>query len=590
MKRVVGTLSHSAASLWHDTSGLMLPYVTVMLTVLVGLSLLALDGARYMSLQTQMQAAADALALAGARELNQQSGAQTRAISAMANAYKSGSAPNTLSGMGTSPNLMYTYTFYRSLPAATAGLTGVAATGDSDSKYLRVTVAPVRVPTIFPVGLLRAGGADNFSVGADAVAGFQGITVCAVTPIFICNPYEAAGMTDQQATEALYAAYDNQATLRQQLRMDRTRASPGHFGWVQTADGCNNTNCMSANIAAVNGACYNSYNVALATGNKTSVEQYFNTKFDMYSQSPTVPITATNAPAINVRKGYVPGNTGNTPDWCHASPANPYYTTPIVPKNITGNTYNNFNIITVSNTSDLSVGSTITGNSIPLGTKISRINTSNKTITISANSVSTQTGEILTITRAPLTSGFPLDKQFNGDCESSSCVLGSGDWDCADYWTINHPTASPPAGCRTSGTTISRYQVYRYEITNGLINDWSANLSDAPGVKNPPGTFQTENGAPYCAASNGVRGVDITTGGPDPRNLIVPVINCLAQTALGNIADGNTVSNVPVAAFGRYFITQPFGADGTPYLYGEMTGAVTSNDNVTIMHQVQLYR
>jgi Flp pilus assembly protein TadG len=90
-KHLVGRFLHCINTFWNDTSGLMLPYVTVMLPVLVGFGLLALDGARYMSLQTQMQEAADALALAGARELNQQSGAQTRAIDAMANAYGSAS-------------------------------------------------------------------------------------------------------------------------------------------------------------------------------------------------------------------------------------------------------------------------------------------------------------------------------------------------------------------------------------------------------------------------------------------------------------------------------------------------------------------
>ena len=34
---------------WNDTSGVILPYVTVMLVVIVGLSVLALDGARLMS-------------------------------------------------------------------------------------------------------------------------------------------------------------------------------------------------------------------------------------------------------------------------------------------------------------------------------------------------------------------------------------------------------------------------------------------------------------------------------------------------------------------------------------------------------------
>ena len=133
MIRVFGCLSRPVTRFWHDTSGLMLPYVTPMLTALVGFGLLALDGARFMSLQTQMQAAADALALAGARELNQQSGAQTRAINAMANSYGSATVPNTLSGMGSTPTLTYTYTFYKSLPAASAGLTGTAAAGDAET-------------------------------------------------------------------------------------------------------------------------------------------------------------------------------------------------------------------------------------------------------------------------------------------------------------------------------------------------------------------------------------------------------------------------------------------------------------------------
>ena len=38
-----------ARAFWNDTSGVILPYVTAMLVVIVGLSVLALDGARLMS-------------------------------------------------------------------------------------------------------------------------------------------------------------------------------------------------------------------------------------------------------------------------------------------------------------------------------------------------------------------------------------------------------------------------------------------------------------------------------------------------------------------------------------------------------------
>src|ERR1700722_12243277 len=51
--RVRDHLAPRALALWRDTDGLMVPYVAVMLPVLVGFALLALDGSRRMSLQTQ---------------------------------------------------------------------------------------------------------------------------------------------------------------------------------------------------------------------------------------------------------------------------------------------------------------------------------------------------------------------------------------------------------------------------------------------------------------------------------------------------------------------------------------------------------
>src|SRR3977135_617428 len=66
--RNVARLARFARALGRDTSGMILPYVTIMLVAIVGLAVLALDGARYMSLQTQLQAAADSLARAGAAD------------------------------------------------------------------------------------------------------------------------------------------------------------------------------------------------------------------------------------------------------------------------------------------------------------------------------------------------------------------------------------------------------------------------------------------------------------------------------------------------------------------------------------------
>jgi hypothetical protein len=148
---------------------------------------------------------------------------------------------------------------------------------------------------------------------------------------------------------------------------------------------------------------------------------------------------------------------------------------------------------------------------------------------------------------------------------------------------------------------VSRYQVYRYEIRQGSgaggINDWSGRNGwvsngqpDPQGSRIPAWRFQTESGAPFCANARGASGVDTTTGGIDRRNLIVPIINCLAQTALGNMSDAGASSETPVAAFGKFFMTQPYTALKDGNLYGEITGTPVPADNVKIFHLVQLYR
>src|SRR5437899_10426056 len=123
-----------------DISGVILPYAALLLTVMVGLSALAIDAGRQVSLQTQMQAVADALALAGARELNQQAGAQGRATNAINNLVSNG-----LTGLGYSGSISHSVAFYSALPAAASGFAGTTASGDVTTKYVAVTVSPVSI-------------------------------------------------------------------------------------------------------------------------------------------------------------------------------------------------------------------------------------------------------------------------------------------------------------------------------------------------------------------------------------------------------------------------------------------------------------
>jgi Flp pilus assembly protein TadG len=610
--RAPDRFARCALALWRDTDGLMVPYVAVMLPVLVGFALLALDGSRRMGLQTQMQAAADSLALAGARELNKQAGAESRAISAMANAHAATKSPNTLFGVGSSPALDYTFAFYSNLTAASGGIGGSVASGDSDAKYVAVKITPQTWSTILPAAFLANISTDAFAIGADAVAGFAGTSVCSVAPIFFCNPYEesAGSMTDAQATEALYSAFDDPAMLRRQLKLNRNGVGPGHFGWLNTADGCDDTTCRAKNVAGASGACYSDVGVSLAVGNKNAVEQYFDARFDIYNQDPPLASPTADPPAVNVRKGYLPGHKSNAVDWCSATPAagsNLYYTYPS-DRTAGAATQNSPTLTDVANTTGIAAGEPVIDSggifASSADNPVTISSSAASTVTVSTSATSSQSSDGLTIEWT--TSGLPEDIAFPG----LGGAQGNGQWDCADYWAINHPHGPSAAtvGAALGGvcgtptqTSVSRYQVYRYEVSQGAgaggVNDWSGKNGwtsngqpDPQGSRSPPGRFQTESGAPFCASGRGVSGVDTTTGGVDRRNLIVPIINCLAQTALGNITDAGASSETPVAAFGKFFMTQPYTALKDGNLYGEITGAPGSPDNVKIFHLVQLYR
>jgi Putative Flp pilus-assembly TadE/G-like len=590
----------------------MVPYVAVMLPLLVGFALLALDGSRRMGLQTQMQAAADSLALAGARELNKRPGAEARAISAMANAHAAAKPANTLFGVGPSPKLDYTFAFYSSLSAASEGIGGATARDDSDAKFVAVKITPQTWSTILPASFLANISTNAFAVGADAVAGFAGTSVCSVAPIFVCNPYEEStgSMTDAQASAALHSAFDDPTMLRRQLKLNRNAVGPGHFGWLRTPDGCADATCMAKNVAGASGACYSDEGVSLLVGSKSAVEPYFDTRFDVYNQNPPLATPSADPPAVNVRKGYLPGHKANAVDWCTATPAsgsNLYYTYPST--RTEGVATQNLPTLTdVANTTGITAGEPVVDSGGVFASSadnpVTVSNSNGSTVTVSTAATTSQSSDGLTIEWT--TSGLPQDVAFPG----LGGAQGNGQWDCANYWAINHPHGPSAAmvGAALGGvcgtpaqTSVSRYQIYRYEISQGSgpggVNDWSGKNGwasngqpDPQGSRIPAGHFQTESGAPLCAKARGTSGVDTTTGGIDRRNLVVPIINCLAQTALGAMTEGGASSKTPVGAFGKFFMTQPYTALKDGNLYGEITGAPSRADNVKIFNLVQLYR
>jgi Flp pilus assembly protein TadG len=536
MVAFVARVKSSAQKLWADTDGFILPYVTIMLVVIVGVAVLAIDGARGVSLQSQLQKAADAYALAAARELDGTSATltdlQTRITNAFARVTNS-----TLAGMGNANTTVQSYRLLSALPASdTASITSAYETTEpADARFIEVTVTPVTLTNILPASVF--GGVNTITTGASAVAGL-GQVVCDITPMYICNPFEQGGDTYDQATQRIIQALDDPASKRRlvKLRNDPGNSQlPGNFGFLQ-APQTNGFNAVRDAIAKVHSpACFKQKGVDFQTGFAgNAIAPAFNVRFDAYDASMNSHRNDPDyAPAANVRKGY----WSSSNNYCNASPFDNCPPDPLTQQP------DHSQQCALALPNDPSTGWT---------------------------------------------------QNSRGDN-----VLGNGNWDFEHYWSVDHPGVSIPNGWSNSASTScvsvtstncypSRYQIYQYEISLGGTLSCRGNnctcTGTAGGLCDKSSTSTTaptpqEVGAPRCNANAAPAGVD-------RRLLYVAIVNCQAL-GLG----GGTHSNVPVASFAKTFLTRT--VDGsTGEILAEMVGRVGpgTGDPEHNDSQVQLYR
>ena len=517
---------------WGNTDGVILPYVTVMLVVIVGVSVLALDGSRYMSLQTQLQNGADALALAGAAELDRTPTAIERANKAIGFRCEANSSTcqpivdehalvSNWSSFGSGSDRKVRVTgirFLRSLPVRDSDpiLPPNVTIDPTQAAFVEVTVKPIGLPTILPASFF--GGANFLTVGAQAVAGFDQV-VCDFTPIFICNPFEIPGMTYQQATTALVNASHDPESQRRLIRLAGTQEKTGafgrgDFGYLTPTTGSLPTNFCGpiagggigqAMAASRPPTCLRLSGVDLQSGNDQSAMDGLNTRFDIYANG--FDSCKENYVAdVNVRKGYI--TLGNA-NWCDANPS---------------------------------------GNNWPIADEFAAA------LPVDRNMILTKDDEQ---TEDQATQGQATQGQAR--VLDPTVAIGNGTWDCAGYWRVAH-FAGPgrdlaPPGCNDAAT-ISRYSVYQYEFN--YISDRS------PGL---------EIGAPQCNP----------LGIKNRRVLNAAIINCGSSP----VAVRRNARDVPVAGFGQFFLTLPATVRTGPY--AEFLGLIKPTDSVN-HDTVQLYR
>lgn len=309
---------------WNDQRGVAMILVAIMLPVLIGFALLAIDMSRANGLHNDLQKGVDALALATAAELDGRSDSITRAELAKTTLLTNKTKFST-SGNHTLALADVTIKYLTGIPADDSiGLNaaGVDANGhdwsSTDPKavsFSLVTVNPSvaaadgagAFEAIFPASFL--GGNNTFDIRPQAVAGFVQ-SICETVPIFMCNPFETTDPLTSKTIQQAFASGDTYSREFRILKVD-SNPGPGNFGLLDNSL----TSLRDAIAMGTAGTCYNRNAITTKTGvTLGQVSAGLNVRFDLYSGSLNkYDKDWAYRPASNVRKGQQ-SNTCNKYD------------------------------------------------------------------------------------------------------------------------------------------------------------------------------------------------------------------------------------------------------------------------------------
>lgn len=511
----------------RQEEGYALTLTLISLPFLLGVAAWIIDAARVTNLNTDLQDAVDAMALAGARELDGRDDAISRAKTAITNVKDASGVGNVAwfgntggaKGMGSKFEVSYdagndgasdvSVYFLSAIPddddtpISPSGCSGnkdyVAATTEADcrvkggddaeksnnAKYVRVVAKAVNVDVIFSVFDTK-----TVPVNAEAVATYTA-AACDVTPIFICNPFESSAGNPLANGKTFNENFADGNLYGRQITMNITGSAspaPGNFGFLRV-EGTQGAHDLGTALATGNpGVCYTADGVDTKTGgNIGPVEQGINTRLGIYAGSYNQKSgDVAFRPDINTRKGQKQNG-----------------------KNLVCNKYD---------------------------------------------------PEANELDAMPFPAGTNPQNIGGG-------TVSSNTWDIAKYWDISHvthakapskdskyvpptslptgvniPRSSLPAGATVPTGVISRYDVYRYEIDNELYKDAAPN-------------GETGNGAANQCYTGTLPGVN-----DERRTIFAAVLNCAALAASGDLKGQS--EGLPVEAFASMFMTKPMTSNG----------------------------
>ena len=499
-----------------DERGATAAMYALALPALVAVAGIGFDYAQLASLDTELQNAADQAALAGATQLDQSSGAISRAIDAVQGGLVANETFFANDGQGTGidvpTNQIYFYETKVDAEAGTNPVDTTAADADTKANFIRVVVE-TRTANY---ALTPVVGAFSGTIDAEAVAGI-GSALCRTPPLMICNPNEPDdGVGDENAT---FNADNYKGYGLLQKKGGGGAWEPGNFGFLDIGLGNGATGVKQAlGWDTYPGACTATYGgvdtVDTQTGNIAVATDLLNTRFDIYDAGCE---TGGNCPAsINSRKDVVRAsdstscgfNSSTSTEWTLPPLANRYMPT---------------------------------SGSVPL-------------TDAQADAIDAM--------------GHPRDMCHaiadGGVCGTAGNPFGDGLWDRNAYFRVNYrrtedgsrglegePWDSTDWPVNTGlGANATRFEVYEWEIENeGDLIDGVRVLEPVPSAS---GSTLVDHGTPICSAAEGFgSGIDPTSGAPDRRRVSVAVINCVAEGVKGNSP------GVPVTNWIDVFLVEP---------------------------------
>ncbi len=538
----------------RDTKGAVAVVMAALVPMMLGIGALTMDLGRLMTLNTELQGAADAAALAGARELNRFPGAIAKASAAAVGAIQNS---QTFANDGGGKQVLIDPTpcadppvapcirFLKSLPAAdddpiTAAnfVTTDTSTSDSEARFIDVHLGARAITNI----LVRiVGGPGTAATSASAVAGNDQV-ICRIPPMFMCNPSEPTGNTDLQLAVDVNALEGRQMELFHQG--GGGSLTPGNFGLLCPTGTEGETNCggdaVKDALASTTGTCI-SYELATTKTGVTlqMVRTGVNARFDYWT--PQAKDSGNNRwrdrdefmPAANVTQG------GEAPDNTHGGQASCEY-------------------------SEIDDDEGI---------------------------------------------GQPRDQcHIDDNCDyNGNDRVGDANWDHLEYFRINHgcnqsanPSCQPAdwdALTGAAGWPPTRYEVYRYELeqTPEVIVEPDQTIYDTAGNEDDE-TEEDGHAQCFLGTPPPIPGYNYYPGKArdlallgDRRVLPLAIANCNALEAAGVSTSGKFSFKPP--EFVYVFMTEPIKNPSDSEIYAEIIGTLDEGavDSLT-RDIVQLYR